>query len=109
MKGRRSDLLDILESHVDVEGLLRSLLRSTIFQKQNLARDEMGKLASSRSGPDREVATKLAVIVVKQAELTAETHGDISIMSRVLGCQHDYAGKAVASGQEESLLKRNMR
>ena len=77
-----------------------------------IAKDEVGRLTSSRSGSDREIAVRIAVTVVKQAGLRPETHGDVALLCRVLGCSADYARKvlhAVAVGQEESLLRRETR
>ena len=66
----------------------------------------MGKLTRSRSDPDREVSTSTLAVgwgMVKKAELSAETCGDISCVVS----HPDYAMKVlkeVASGQEKALL-----
>ena len=110
LRERSRNILSILLSHQESALLLRHLLRDTVFQEEQistmlrcagvkledsfLTREELAckvarvegiKLTSHRRGPDREVATRLAVSVVKLAGLQESTHGDQAILIRALG------------------------
>ena len=87
------------------------------FSLSRIVQSEMQKLLSCsfKSGANsacKTVGTQLVVEVAKAGNLSADHHGDVSLLANAVSCGRMFAKKvlqAVHDGEEESLYERNIR
>ena len=138
VRERSQAILDIVESHVEAERILVTLLQQEVYSDEVavslltaaglevedafLTRRQQGKKVAMeesirmtrnrRSGPDRDVGIRLAIAVATRCAFTLEQRGDETVFAECLGSSVKFAKRvllAVAKGETKSLFKRTRR